>query len=167
MKNNVGQSLMISPKDNEDPNMIGFGDFLISKGNLQNLDFIEIDNKCGISFITSTGNITTVGSLSTVLRAYYSFLEEGDYINFYNFTCGNLKYSDNPADPISIENNIDLIKTYKNFKIDSTSDETLADKGFIVLEEENNQKILSLKKPGNEAAILDGCFLLLYSTSIT
>ena len=47
MKNNVGQALMISPNDNEDPNMIGFGDFLVSKGNLQNLDYTIADSAPG------------------------------------------------------------------------------------------------------------------------
>ena len=54
MKNNVGQSLMISPEDNTDPNMIGFGDFLVAKGNLQNLDYTVADNKCGIGFISAS-----------------------------------------------------------------------------------------------------------------
>lgn len=167
MKNNVGQALMISPKDNEDPNMIGFGDFLVAKGNLQNLDYTEADNKCGIGFITTETAITTVGKLSSVLRTYYNFLKEGDYINFYNFTCLNLNYSNDANDPITITDNIDLMKTYKNFKIDSTSQETLADKGFIVLEEENNLKLLTLRKPGNEAVILDGCTKNFNGTSVS
>lgn len=167
MKNNVGQALMISPKDNEDPNMIGFGDFLISKGNLQNLDFSLADNKCGIGFITTEASITTVGKLSEVLRSYYNFLQEGDYINFYNFACTNLKYSNDTDDPISITDNIDLIKTYKNFKIDSVSNETLASKGFVVLEEENNLKILTLKKPDVDNAILDGCAKNFDGTSVS
>jgi hypothetical protein len=157
MKNNVGQALMISPKDNEDPNMIGFGDFLVSKGNLQNLDYTVLDNKCGIGFISSSKNIANVGTLSGILRTYYPFLQEGDYINFYNFACTNLNYSNDAGDPISITDNIDIIKTYKNFKVDSTSNETLADKGFVVLEEENDNRILTLKQPGEAAAILDGC----------
>lgn len=167
MKNNVGQALMISPKDNEDPNMIGFGDFLVSKGNLQNLDYVEIDNKCGIDFITTETGITTVGKLSSILRAYYNFLQEGDYINFYNFTCNNLKYSNDANDPISITDSIDLIKTYKNFKIDSTSQETLTSKGFVVLEEEENNKILTLASPTDPTAILNGCTKNFNGTSVS
>lgn len=167
MKNNVGQSLMISPKDNEDPNMIGFGEFLISKGNLQNLDYTSLDNNCGIYFITADTNITTVGALSVILRTYYNFLQEGDYINFYNFACSNLNYSNDAADPISITDNIDLVKTYKNFKIDSASNETLASKGFIVIEEENNARLLTLKKPGDNNVILDGCTKNFNGTSVS
>lgn len=157
MKNNVGMSLMISPKDNEDPSMIGFGNFLVSKGNLQNLDYVETDKKCGINFISSAQNITTVGALSTHLRAYYAFLKEGDFINFFNFAARNLVYSNDPADPIQVNDQIDLVKTYKNFKIDSSSNETLESKGFVVLEEENNVRILTLCNPGNTAEILPGC----------
>lgn len=167
MKNNVGQALMISPEDNKDPNMIGFGDFLVSKGNLQNLDYNEVDNKQGISFISESQNITTVGALSVILRSYYTFLQEGDYINFYNFACTNLNYSNDAGDPISVTDNIDLIKTYKNFKIDSTSNETLADKGFVVIDEENNIKTLSLKKPGADLAILDACTKNFNGTSVS
>ena len=167
MKNNVGQALMISPKDNEDPNMIGFGDFLISKGNLQNLDYGEVDNKCGIKFESAETNINTVGKLSTILRTYYNFILEGDYINFYNFACDNLTYSKEESDPIAINNNIVLFKTYKNFKIDSASTETLADKGFVVLEEENDVRILTLNKPGQAAAILDGCTKNFVGTSVS
>ena len=156
MKNNVGQSLMISPKDNEDPNMPGFGDFLVSKGNLQNLDLTEADNKQGIGFVSAETGITTVGKVSEILRVYYPFLKEGDYINFYNFSFGGLGYSGDASDPIEVTDNIDLIKTYKNFKIDSSSNETLASKGFIVLEEENNNRILTLKDPGQENAALPG-----------
>ena len=75
----------------------------------------------------------TVGQVSTVLKAYYSFLEQGDYINFYNFSCSGLVYSGTEGDPIQVNDHIDLIKTYKNFKIDFASEETLASKGFIVL----------------------------------
>lgn len=167
MKNNVGQALMISPEDNKDPNMIGFGDFLVSKGNLQNLDYGEADNNCGINFVSATQNITTVGGLSTELRAYYNFLQEGDYINFYNFTCTNLNYSNNADDPIAVTDSIDLIKTYKNFKIDSASDETLASKGFIVLEHEDNVRVLSLRKPGEDNAILQGCLKNFNGTSVS
>jgi hypothetical protein len=167
MKNNVGQALMISPKDNEDPNMIGFGDFLVAKGNLQNLDYTEADNKCGIGFITTEVDLTTVGKVSSVLRAYYTFLQEGDYINFYNFSCTNLNYSDVAEDPIAINDNIDLVKKYKNFKIDSTSQETLASKGFVVLAEENNLKILTLGKPGEADKILDGCTKNFDGTSVS
>lgn len=167
MKNNVGQALMISPNDNEDPNMIGFGDFLVAKGNLQNLDYTIADNKCGIGFVSADKNITAVGALSTILRTYYPFLQEGDYVNFYNFACTNLKYSEEDADPITVTDNIDLIKTYKNFKIDSASTELLAEKGFVVLEEENNLRILTLKKPGAESAILDGCAKNFDGTSVS
>ena len=107
----------ISPKDNEDPSMIGFGNFLVSKGNLQNLDYVENDNKCGISFISSAVNITTVGALSTHLRAYYAFLKEGDFVNFFNFAARNLVYSKDPNDPIQVNDQIDLVKTYKNLNL--------------------------------------------------
>lgn len=167
MKNNVGQSLMISPEDNKDPNMIGFGDFLVSKGNLQNVDLGEIDNVCGIHFITEEAQINTVGDVSTILRAYYNFLDEGDFINFYNFAASNLTYSNDAANPILVTDNIDLVKTYKNFKIDSSSNETLVSKGFTIKTGENNEKILTLKKAGVSTDPLDAVLKNFVGTSVS
>lgn len=156
MKNNVANSLMISPKDNEDPNMIGFGDFLVAKGNLQNLDLGKVNNAYGIEFVTEDDVFDTVGRVSNILKAYYSFLEQGDYINFYNFACSNLNYSGEEADPIEINDHVDLVKTYKNFKIDFASEETLESKGFIVIAGDNNTKVLTLLKPGTQNEAIEG-----------
>lgn len=156
MKNNVGQALMISPKDNEDPNMIGFGDFLVSKGNLQNLDTDSTAAYANIEFKDNFNNDYTIADLSNSLRAYYTFLQEGDFINFYNFACTGLSYSGEAGNPIEITDGIDLVKTYKNFKIDSTSNETLASKGFAVIKGEDGERHLVLNDPNNDGQALEG-----------
>lgn len=156
-------------KYSDDPNIIGIGNFSISKGSLPTLPVVKsseitVDEKTYVYFGIDLGNDialdANVGALSTTLIAKYN-LNEGALINAVSIYNEGVSFKNDTNDPLTLGLVYDIKKAKNNFILNKTSEETLASKGFKIVAGQGS-KYLVLLEENSQVDIAEGC---IYTTT--
>lgn len=156
-------------KYSDDQNIIGIGNFSITKGSLPTLPVVKsseitVDEKNYVYFGIDLGNDiasdANVGALSTTLIAKYN-LNEGALINAVSIYNEGVSFKNDINDPLTLGLVYDIKKTKNNFILNKASDETLASKGFKIVAGQAS-KYLVLLEENSQVDIAEGC---IYTTT--
>lgn len=140
-------------KYTDDPNVMGIGNFTLSKGSLNPApvsEFISNDiTYYGIRLkddTTATAE-ATVGNVSAALiELYPTVFKAGNYINGIGVYNTGVSYKVDDEDPIQLDNVYNVKTTYANFIVKSTDNAKIKDKGFFVMKDKDNHVYLTLAK---------------------
>lgn len=151
-------------KYSDNQNIIGIGNFTVSKGSLSILPIVKtseitISEKKYTFFGIDLGNDinenANIGALSTVLINKYN-LSEGSLINGVSIYNEGVAFKNDVNDPITVGLVYGLKRAKNNFILNKNSEETLASKGFkIVAGDETKYLILLQENSNTEPA--EGC----------
>jgi hypothetical protein len=140
-------------KYTDDPNVMGIGNFALSKGSLTPAPVVEfVANDVtyyGIKLkddTVATDN-ATVGNISTALTELYpTVFKAGNYVNGIGVYNTGVSYKADDEDPIQLDNVYNVKTTYANFIVKNNDDTKIKDKGFFVMKDTDNHVYLTLSK---------------------
>lgn len=138
-------------KYTEDPNIMGIGNFTLSKGSLNpvpvstfklnNVDYYGIKLKDDTPVTANT----TVGNVSTALTELYpTVFKAGYYLNGIGVYNTGVSYKADDEDPITLANVYNVKTTYANFIIKNNDNATIKSKGFFLMKDTDNHVYLTL-----------------------
>lgn len=138
-------------KYTDDPNIMGIGNFTLSKGSLNpipvstfklnNVDYYGIKLKDD----TPANENTTVGNVSTALTELYpTVFKAGYYVNSIGVYNTGVSYKADDEDPIQLANVYNVKTTYANFIVKNNDATKVKDKGFFVMKDGDNHVYLTL-----------------------
>lgn len=151
-------------KYSDNQNIIGIGNFTVSKGSLSILPVIKteeitVDEKKYTYFGIDLGNMiatdANVGALSTTLIDKYG-LSEGSLINAVSVYNEGVAFKNDVNDPITLGMTYGMKKAKNNFILSKTSNDTVVSKGFKIVEGQNSKYLIILKE-NSQTDPAEGC----------
>lgn len=154
-------------KYSDNQNIIGIGNFTVSKGSLSILPIVKtseitISEKKYTFFGIDLGNDinenANIGALSTVLINKYN-LSEGSLINGVSIYNEGVAFKNDANDPITVGLVYGLKRAKNNFILNKTSEETLASKGFKIVSGDETKYLILLQENSNTEPA-EGCIYI-------
>lgn len=151
-------------KYSDNQNIIGIGNFTVSKGSLSILPIVKtseitISEKKYTFFGIDLGNDinenANIGALSTVLINKYN-LSEGSLINGVSIYNEGVAFKNDVNDPITVGLVYGLKRAKNNFILNKNSEETLASKGFKIVSGDEKKYLILLQENSNTEPA-EGC----------
>lgn len=152
-------------KYSDDKNIIGIGKFQTSYGSLQNLPVVKTADIAyneknykyfAIELNNEISDEANVGAVSQVLINKYG-LKSGSILNGISIYNTGVSFNANDDNnPIALADTYSVKRAKNNFIINSSSDETLASKGFKLVKT-NDMKYLVLLEENSAVNIAEGC----------
>lgn len=151
-------------KYSDNQNIIGIGNFTVSKGSLSTLPVIKSEEVTisekkyvfyGIDLGADIDANANIGGLSTTLINKYN-LKEGSLINAVSIFNEGVAFKNDVNDPITLSLVYGIKKAKNNFILSKTSTDTLASKGFKIIPGENSKYLVMLQENSAENPA-EGC----------
>lgn len=152
-------------KYSDDKNVIGIGKFQVSYGSLKDLpiaktaDITVNEKKYKYFAIELNNNISdeaNVGAVSALLTEKYQ-IKSGSLINAVSIYNTGVSYNaNNENDPITFGDTHSVKRAKQNFIVNSSSEETLASKGFKIVKTDN-MKYLVMLEENSAVNVAEGC----------
>ena len=147
----------------DDPNIIGVGQFILSKGSLPSAPVVEFTSNdvtyYGIKLNDDTDatNNATVGQVSTALTALYpTIFKAGYYVNAIALYNTGVSYKNDDEDPVTVDPLHTIEKSRGNFIINTTSTKKINAEGFCTVKDGDNHVYLTLCKSRYDTTISNG-----------
>ena len=152
-------------KYSNDKNVIGIGKFQVSYGSLKDLPIaktadITVNDKkykyFGIELNNNIADDANVGAVSALLTEKYQ-IKSGSLINAVSIYNTGVSYNaNNENDPITFGDTHSVKRAKQNFIINSSSEETLASKGFKIVKTDE-MKYLVMLEENSAVNVAEGC----------
>ena len=150
-------------KYSDDPNIMGIGHFVLSKGSLPPAPVSEFTSN-GVTYYgiklkdnTDATENVTVGGVSTALTELYpTVFKVGYYVNAISICNTGVSYKNDDEDPVTVENMHVVEKARGNFIINKTSNKKLSEEGFCTVKDGDNHIYLTLCKSRYDRTIFNG-----------
>ena len=150
-------------KYSDDPNIIGVGQFVLSKGTLPAVPVVEFTSNdvtyYGIKLKDTTDATAnaTVGQISTALTELYpTVFRIGYYVNAISLYNTGVSYKNDDEDPVTVDPQHVIEKSRGNFIINKTSNKKINDEGFCTVKDAQNHVYLTLCKSRYDNTISNG-----------
>ena len=147
----------------DDPNIIGVGQFILSKGSLPAVPVVEFTANdvtyYGIKLKDNTDATTnaTVGQVSTALTDLYpTIFKAGYYVNAIALYNTGVSYKEDDEDPVTVDPLHTIEKSRGNFIINNTSTKKINEEGFCTVKDGDNHVYLTLCKSRYDTTISNG-----------
>ena len=138
-------------KYSDDPNIIGIGQFLLSKGSLPPVPVTEFTAQgvtgYGIKLKDNTDvteNVTVGQASAALMELYPTVFKTGYYLNGIAISNTGVSYKNDDEDPLTVDSFHTIHKSRGNFIINSTSTKKLRDEGFVTVKSSDNHVFLTL-----------------------
>ena len=147
----------------DDPNIIGIGQFTLSKGSLPPAPVSEFTVN-GVTYYgiqlqdsTDASANTTVGQVSTALIALYpTVFKAGYYVNAIALYNTGVTFQNNDEDPVIVADQHIIEKSRGNFIVNTSSTKKINKEGFCTIKDANNHVFLTLCKSRYDNTISNG-----------
>lgn len=150
-------------KYSDDPNIIGIGQFVLSKGSLPPIPVSEFTvndvTYYGVKLQDAT-DVTanaTVGQVSTALTTLYpTVFKTGYYVNAISLSNTGVSYKNDDEDPVTVDSFHVIEKSRGNFIINNTSTKKISEEGFMTVKSTDSHVFLTLCKSRYDRTISNG-----------
>lgn len=150
-------------KYSDDPNIIGIGHFVLSKGSLPPIPVSEFTVN-GVTYygikLQDATDVTanaTVGQVSTALTTLYpTVFKAGYYVNGISLSNTGVSYKNDDEDPVTVDSFHVIEKSRGNFIINNSSTKKISEEGFMTVKSSDNHVFLTLCKSRYDRTISNG-----------
>jgi hypothetical protein len=150
-------------KYSDDPNIIGIGQFVLSKGSLAPVPVVEFTANevtyYGVKLedTTDVSANTTVAQVSTSLtKLYPTVFKAGYYVNAIALYNTGVSYKNDDEDPLTVDTIHVIEKSRGNFIVNTTNNKKISEEGFLTIKDGNNHVYLTLCKNRYDRTISNG-----------